>query len=160
MRHSALVAVFGFLSLVNAASLFQTPLNVLNEESSLSDKWKWSDCGLETDPLRIRDIQISPDPPAPGKPLTVNVTATANERIEEGAYVDVTVKLGLIKLLTKQFDVCEEARNANASVQCPVDQGAYNVAQTVDLPREIPPGSIYPLSRFNDANAVAQPSLK
>jgi hypothetical protein len=25
-----------------------------------------------------------------------------------GAYVDVTVKLGLIKLLQKQFDMCEE----------------------------------------------------
>lgn len=28
---------------------------------------------------------------------------------QEGAYADVTVKLGLIKLLHKQFDLCEEA---------------------------------------------------
>ena len=28
---------------------------------------------------------------------------------QEGAYADVTVKLGLIKLLQKQFDICEEA---------------------------------------------------
>jgi hypothetical protein len=28
---------------------------------------------------------------------------------QEGAYADVTVKLGLIKLLQKRFDVCEEA---------------------------------------------------
>jgi hypothetical protein len=28
---------------------------------------------------------------------------------KEGAFADVTVKLGLIKLLQKQFDVCEEA---------------------------------------------------
>lgn len=27
---------------------------------------------------------------------------------QEGAYADVVVKLGLIKLLTKRFDVCEE----------------------------------------------------
>jgi hypothetical protein len=28
---------------------------------------------------------------------------------QDGAYADVVVKLGLIKLLQKQFDVCEEA---------------------------------------------------
>jgi len=28
---------------------------------------------------------------------------------QDGAYADVTVKLGLIKLLQKQFDICEEA---------------------------------------------------
>lgn len=28
---------------------------------------------------------------------------------QEGAYADVTVKLGLVKLLQKRFDVCEEA---------------------------------------------------
>jgi hypothetical protein len=28
--------------------------------------------------------------------------------LQEGAYADVVVKLGLIKLLTKRFDVCEE----------------------------------------------------
>lgn len=28
---------------------------------------------------------------------------------QEGAYADVTVKVGLIKLLQKEFDLCEEA---------------------------------------------------
>jgi len=28
--------------------------------------------------------------------------------VQVGTYADVTVKLGLIKLLTKQFDVCQE----------------------------------------------------
>jgi hypothetical protein len=67
------------------------------------------------------------------------------------------VKLGLIKLLQKRFDVCEEAcvhdnstsgmktnstlrRKNNATVQCPVEPGTYNVEQTVALPKEIPPG--------------------
>ena len=35
--------------------------------------------------------------------MPVNLSA------QEGAYAQVTVKLGLIKLLTKSFDVCEEA---------------------------------------------------
>lgn len=34
---------------------------------------------------------------------------TLSFSMQEGAYADVTVKLGLIKLIQKQFDVCEEA---------------------------------------------------
>ena len=29
--------------------------------------------------------------------------------VQEGAYADVTVKMGLVKLLTKTFDLCDEA---------------------------------------------------
>ncbi|KAF8832417.1 hypothetical protein HHX47_DHR1001974 [Lentinula edodes] len=134
---SSVIASLCLFSLTSAASsVTQTPLDAVE---NFSDKWSWKDCGMETDPIRIQSIEISPDPPLPGKPLTVKVTGTASEVIEEGATADVTVKLGLIKLLSKTFDVCEEARNANASVQCPVEKGQYVVEQTVDLPKEIPP---------------------
>lgn len=39
----------------------------------------------------------------------------------------------------RQFDICEEARNNKAEVQCPVEPGEYDITQTVELPREIPP---------------------
>ncbi|KAF8140185.1 ML domain-containing protein [Boletus edulis] len=104
----------------------------------LAEKWSYVDCGSDSDPVQIKSIKISPDPPKPGHDLTVTVSATAVGTIEEGAYADVSVKLGLIKLLTKQFDVCEEARSANATVQCPVQEGDYEVSQTVALPGEIP----------------------
>ena len=52
---------------------------------------------------------MKPDPPVPGKNLTVTVDADVLETIEDGATADVTVKLGLIKLLQKTFDMCEEA---------------------------------------------------
>lgn len=32
------------------------------------------------------------------------------------------------------------SRAANATVQCPVEEGDYVVSHTVALPREIPPG--------------------
>ncbi|KAJ4001016.1 ML domain-containing protein [Lentinula boryana] len=141
MLRLSLIAVFCLVSLTSAGSLFtQLPFNTAND---LSKKWSWEDCGVDTDPVRIQSIEISPDPPSPGKALTVKVTGTANEVIEEGAIADVTVKLGLIKLLSKRFDVCEEARNANASVQCPVEKGQYVVVQTVDLPKEIPPAKFH-----------------
>ena len=91
--------------------------------------------GSKNDIVEIKSIEVFPDPPKPGQNLTVNVVAYAHEvvevqlpnyrhigsfadtRLQEGAYVDVTVKLGLIKLLHKQFDVCEEAWVFLASLQ-------------------------------------------
>ncbi|KAJ7706082.1 ML domain-containing protein [Mycena rosella] len=100
--------------------------------------WEYLDCGLPSQSLQIGSIELSPDPPVPGKDLTVTVNAVVTETIEEGAVADVVVKLGLIKLLQKSFDVCEEARKANATVACPVEPGPYTVVQTVALPKEIP----------------------
>jgi len=83
--------------------------------------------GTPDDVIQIESIQVTPDPPQPGKDLTVRVVGVASEIIQassnpsfslrrlltrlmqEGAYADVTVKLGLVKLLRKRFDVCEEA---------------------------------------------------
>jgi len=104
----------------------------------ITESWSYEDCGLATDPVQIKSISVSPDPPVPGSDMTVTVRASAIEPVQEGAYADVTVKLGLIKLLQKEFDLCEEARNANVSVTCPVEKGEYEVVQTVTLPREIP----------------------
>lgn len=74
---------------------------------------------------QLKSISVSPDPPVPGKNLTVTVEADVLKKIEvsslfrgqykdpaniqDGASADVTVKLGLIKLLQKTFDICEEA---------------------------------------------------
>ena len=77
--------------------------------------------------------------------------------------MDITVKLGLIKLLQKRFDICEEAyvsptppfllatlgfnityrSKSDLDIKCPVQVGEYDVSQTVALPKEIPPGTIH-----------------
>ncbi|KAJ2914859.1 hypothetical protein MD484_g5551, partial [Candolleomyces efflorescens] len=136
-------SVAALLSLC-ASSAVATPLFTSEEQVALAgpirtaDKWSYTDCGDPSWPVQIESIQVSPDPPQPGQDLTVTVKAQVLERIEEGASADVTVKLGLVKLLEKTFDVCDEARNANATVQCPVEVGPYVVEQTVALPKEIP----------------------
>ncbi|KAG8752992.1 Phosphatidylglycerol/phosphatidylinositol transfer protein [Ceratobasidium sp. 428] len=124
----------------SALSFTRPDALILNGESPISaqTRWTWTDCGLPTDIVHIKSIEVSPDPPQPGKDLTVTVNAVSDQGIEEGAYADVTVKLGLIKLLKKQFDICEEARNANATIQCPIAAGEHKVVQTVALPKEIP----------------------
>ncbi|TFK41080.1 ML domain-containing protein [Crucibulum laeve] len=140
MRPSAYlsVLVLGLASLV-AAKPFDGQVPLQSDGTvHTTDGWDYEICSGPEATVQIESIEVSPDPPKPGQDLTVKVKGTALGVIEDGAYADVVVKLGLIKLLQKQFDICEEARNANASVQCPVEQGTYTVQQTVALPKEIP----------------------
>ncbi|EAU93053.1 vacuole protein [Coprinopsis cinerea okayama7 len=107
--------------------------------TTTSDKWAYEDCGREYDlPIEVLSLDVFPDPPKPGKDMTVKVKAKVAETIEEGTTADVVVKTGLIKLLDKTFDVCKEARDNNVTVQCPVEPGVYEIEQTVALPREVP----------------------
>lgn len=57
----------------------------------------------------MKSLTVKPDPPRPGEPLEITAKADVLEVIDEGAYANVLVKLGLVKLLQKRFDVCEEA---------------------------------------------------
>jgi hypothetical protein len=109
-----------------------------NGDVKVNSQWSYVDCGNPSDVIQLKSLTVSPDPPQPGQDLTINASGYVSETIQEGSYADVTVKLGLVKLLTKKFDVCDEARNANADIQCPVDPGEYTISQTVQLPKEIP----------------------
>ncbi|KAI9508787.1 ML domain-containing protein [Russula earlei] len=119
-----------FLASTNVIAQLSSQQPVVHQDGPLhtTDRWSWVDCGSSSDVVRIESINN----------LTVTVRATAQERIEEGAFADVLVKLGLIKLLHKEFDLCQEARDAQASIQCPVDSGEYVVEHTVALPKEVP----------------------
>ncbi|KAG0151072.1 hypothetical protein CROQUDRAFT_651592 [Cronartium quercuum f. sp. fusiforme G11] len=112
----------------------------ISKNPSTQTVWNFEDCGtLETDAITIDDFEISPDPPQPGQKLIITASGTANQLIEEGAYADVVVKLGAyIKILHKQFDICEELRNANATIQCPIEKGQHSIIHTVELPSQIP----------------------
>ncbi|KAG8923972.1 Phosphatidylglycerol/phosphatidylinositol transfer protein [Tulasnella sp. 417] len=133
-----LAAAASFSSVLAAPSWNGWGLSNGDSPVKTMNSWSWEDCGLPTDIVEIQSISVSPDPPEPGKTLTVTAIGTAKETIEDGAYADVTVKLGLVKLLSKRFDICEEAEKANADIQCPVEQGYHKVVQTVELPKEIP----------------------
>ncbi|KAG8743090.1 Phosphatidylglycerol/phosphatidylinositol transfer protein [Ceratobasidium sp. 414] len=135
---------FAALALTSAAAALPGLGNSIGQvrigggEVHATNSWTWIDNGQPTDAVQVYSIEVSPDPPQIGKDLTVKARGRATRRIEEGAYADVTVKLGLVKLLHKQFDVCEEARNNNITVQCPVEPGEYEVVHTVTLPKETP----------------------
>ncbi|KAK3820290.1 MAG: ML domain-containing protein [Benniella sp.] len=88
--------------------------------------------------LKLGPVDINPNPPQKGHQLTIKGSGTLAEDIVEGAVIDVTVKAGLIKLLTKKFQFCEESVKVNKP--CPVTAGEQTLETTVDLPKEIPPG--------------------
>ncbi|KAL1737332.1 ML domain-containing protein [Schizophyllum commune] len=139
MRLSLLSLVASSPALLGAASSVDSEqVRIQDGDVRTLESWAYTDCGVPTDAIQLKSIEVSPDPPKPGEQLTVTVNAEVQEQIEEGAYADVVVKLGRIILLKKTFDICEEARKAEADVQCPVEKGPYTVVQTVDLPKEIP----------------------
>ncbi|EHL02735.1 E set [Glarea lozoyensis ATCC 20868] len=89
--------------------------------------------------LVLDHVNLTPNPPVPGQKLTIEAVGTLSEKIEQGAYVNLQVKYGLIKLLSTRADMCEQI--ANVDLKCPVDKGKITLTKDVDIPKEIPGGT-------------------
>lgn len=96
-------------------------------------------CSGPNDIFRPTHLAITPDPPVRGKPLTIIFNGTLSQPITSGSTAHVTVKLGFIKLLDRDFDVCENAREIDK--KCPVKEGKLDVYKVVDIPSQAPPVS-------------------
>lgn len=146
------------LALLLPAVAFATTVHInINEHPqppfSALESWTYEDCGLGSSVIHVNSIEISPDPPKPGQSESMTVDFTVASKIYEGAYARVTVKLGLIKLLSKQFDLCEEKEIwKGTGLQCPLEAGHYRVTKSVNLPKEIPPAkyTVYMLGYTSD----------
>lgn len=57
--------------------------------------------------------------------------------MEEGAYVVIQVKYGLIRLINQKTDLCEQV--SNVDLECPIKKGKIVITKDVTLPKEIPP---------------------
>ncbi|KAF7163153.1 hypothetical protein CNMCM5623_008223 [Aspergillus felis] len=88
--------------------------------------------------LEIESVDLSPNPPLPGQTLTINAKGNLKERVEEGAYVALEVKYGLITLIKQTADLCEQIKNVD--LECPLEEGNMTLTKQVDLPSHIPPG--------------------
>lgn len=110
--------------------------------------WSYVDRGLPTDALQIKSMTVTPDPPKPGSPVTLRIDATATRAIEDGAYFDLVVKLGLIKLIERKYDLFAELRGGGAEgleLSCdtsdgkrPMPKGDTVLTAVIGLPREVP----------------------
>ncbi|MEV4430577.1 ML domain-containing protein [Streptomyces sp. R-07] len=98
--------------------------------------WIYEDRGTPEDALLIGAIKVSPDPPAPGRDLVVQVRGDLQKLLDDEAYVEITMKLGLIKLLQKRNTLKEFFAEWGASV--PSETGPFTLEFSKALPREIP----------------------
>ncbi|CCE65622.1 hypothetical protein TPHA_0M00470 [Tetrapisispora phaffii CBS 4417] len=97
----------------------------------------------------ITQVNLSPNPPARGKDLTISASGTVASVVGEGSYVDVEVRLGYVKLLTQKFDLCQMLSDNDIAGlgECPIQKGAYSLTKAVRIPDEVPPGKYTVLAR-------------
>jgi hypothetical protein len=76
-----------------------------------------------------KSVDVDPNPLEPGDQVNITIVGELLKTVEEGAYAYVEVKLGLVKLLRKTFDICEELRKHKneVDIQCPIEEGAFKV---------------------------------
>lgn len=111
-------------------------------------------CDVEEPQLiRIGSVDLSPNPPQRGTTLNITAVGSVLEEITEGAFVDVEVRLGYIKLLSQTYDLCEELeKNDIGGLKCPVAPGLYQIKKTVDIPQEVPAGKYNVIARAYTEN--------
>lgn len=121
---------------------FQNPLGLLNFPPA--DKPIPGDspirlCDLSSPKLvDIYKLNLTPNPPVKGQNLTIYAEGFVEKTIVDGAYVDVDVKYGYLRLLRQEYDLCEES--GNAGVECPIKEGKLVVNTSVAIPAQFPAG--------------------
>ncbi|KAH0545189.1 Phosphatidylglycerol/phosphatidylinositol transfer protein, partial [Trichoglossum hirsutum] len=90
------------------------------------------------DILNIVYVNLKPNPPKPGQALDIEAVGELSKDIEQGAYVNLQVKYGLIRLVNTKADLCDQIKNVD--MECPLKEGRTLLTKSVNLPKEIPPG--------------------
>ncbi|KAG7662211.1 NPC2 [[Candida] subhashii] len=88
--------------------------------------------------LTLTEIKLTPNPPQAGANLTFVAVGNVAKTIEPGAYVDIDVRYGFIRLIHQTFDLCEEIEKID--VTCPIKDGKQVISKVVEIPEEVPPG--------------------
>ncbi|KAI4159920.1 MAG: hypothetical protein L6R39_000296 [Caloplaca ligustica] len=128
---SALVASKSFLFAAEQQTLVDTDLSVPGENPLYF-------CNDPSDYiLTIDNVDLDPNPPEKGKDLLIKARGNFTEKVEKDAYINLSVKYGLITLVNTKADLCEQMKEVDET--CPLN-GAKAFTKTVTLPKEIPPG--------------------
>lgn len=103
-------------------------------------------CDLDQPKLvEIIRIDLDPNPPVKGQNVTIHAEGIVKQPILEGAYVDVDVRYGYIRLLKQTFDLCEQSKTVG--IECPVEKGKLVLDTSVEIPGEVPPGKYVVFAR-------------
>lgn len=71
-----------------------------------------------------------------GKQLTIEAKGNFTKEVEKGAYINLSVKYGLIGIINQRADLCDQLENIEE--ECPVE-GDKTITKNVELPKQIPP---------------------
>ncbi|EGX92805.1 phosphatidylglycerol / phosphatidylinositol transfer protein [Cordyceps militaris CM01] len=128
------------LSLLSFCLVPATALSILDGGNKIpgDSPLELCDGDHSDDQITIKKVDLDPNPPKAGQELLIKASGTVKETIRKGAYVKVTVKYGLIRLMSMTADLCEQIGNVNMT--CPVEAGDQTIEKIVKLPAEIPPG--------------------
>lgn len=99
---------------------------------------KFCDADRGDDIITIDEVVLTPNPPEAGTTLVIEASGTVKDTILDGAYVNLEVKYGYIRLINTQADLCKEIKNVD--LECPIEKGKLSIVKSIDLPKEIPPG--------------------
>ncbi|MFD5437071.1 ML domain-containing protein [Kitasatospora sp. NPDC127067] len=111
--------------------------------------WSYEEIGSDAHALQIKSIALVPDPPKPGNDLTATLKGVVNEELQKGAYFDVSIKLGLIKLHQKRYDLFDLLRGGDSgswwklaldggNASKPIPRGPVTLKLEGFFPREVP----------------------
>ncbi|KAF7818869.1 putative phosphatidylglycerol/phosphatidylinositol transfer protein [Senna tora] len=102
-------------------------------------------CDKKTDyDVKVRGIEISPNPIARGQPAKFSISATTGEAISGGKLVIEVSYFG--------WHIYSETRELCGETTCPVSVGDFVVAHTQVLPGFTPPGSYSLKMKMYDGN--------
>lgn len=102
--------------------------------------------------LDLQKVVIDPSPPAKGQNLTFVATGFLAQDVTDGAYVDVDVRYGFIRLIHQTYDLCEQVTNVD--LECPIYKGEQVISKQVEIPEEVPPGKYMVTARAYTAEDV------
>ena len=71
-----------------------------------------------------------------GHKLVIEASGSFTDEVEKGAYINLSVKYGVITLVRTKADLCEQMQEVDKD--CPLE-GDQEIRKEVDIPKEIPP---------------------
>uniref|UniRef100_A0A1J3FK47 Putative phosphatidylglycerol/phosphatidylinositol transfer protein n=1 Tax=Noccaea caerulescens TaxID=107243 RepID=A0A1J3FK47_NOCCA len=101
-------------------------------------------CDKKLDPVKVKGVEISPDPVVSGQAATFNISGSTGEEISGGKVV-ISVSYFGIHVHTETHDLGDETA-------CPVAPGSFVLSHSQTLPSITPPGTYTLKMTIKDEN--------
>jgi len=102
-------------------------------------------CDLDKSfPVKVKSVDIDPNPVVSGKPATFKISATSNKDIP-GGKVSIDVFFHGLRVHTESHDLCTKTT-------CPINQGSFVLTNSQSLPGFTPAGDYKLRMKMMDAD--------